>query len=176
MNESDMLLATDWPRYAVDGWVVTEKLDGCRAYWDGAHLWTRGGLVIKTPPRIANKLPACHLDCEVWAGVQNLQTARIAVQYGKWTDAVKLVVHDAPQVEAGYERRLIAARRAVRRIPGVEVVSDAVLVDSHRELLDMMRDVVARRGEGLVVRHPVTHYAPGRSRAVLKVFPYMLGL
>ena len=26
------------------GWLMSEKLDGVRCYWDGMKLWSRGGL------------------------------------------------------------------------------------------------------------------------------------
>ena len=28
---------------SVAGWLASEKLNGCRAYWDGRQFWTRGG-------------------------------------------------------------------------------------------------------------------------------------
>jgi DNA ligase 1 len=31
------------------GWLVSEKLDGVRAYWDGSSLWFRSGLPVAAP-------------------------------------------------------------------------------------------------------------------------------
>ena len=65
MNESQMTLGTDYtPDVNPVGWLVSEKLNGCRAYWDGSQFWTRGGNVIAAPDWFIDGLPAVHLDGE----------------------------------------------------------------------------------------------------------------
>jgi DNA ligase-1 len=34
---------------SLDGWLLSEKLDGVRAYWDGQQLWTKNGNPIYAP-------------------------------------------------------------------------------------------------------------------------------
>lgn len=49
MNENDMQHGVDWNGQDVSGWIATEKYNGCRAYWDGGNLWSRGGLKVNIP-------------------------------------------------------------------------------------------------------------------------------
>jgi len=41
IDETKMTLAVDWHGHTlIDGWLASEKLNGCRAYWDGSGFWT----------------------------------------------------------------------------------------------------------------------------------------
>ena len=44
-----MMHGRDWHGEDLAGWYLSEKLHGCRAYWDGAVLWSRGDLAIGIP-------------------------------------------------------------------------------------------------------------------------------
>ncbi|NQW99944.1 DNA ligase, partial [bacterium] len=50
------------------GWLMSEKLDGVRALWNGRELMTRNGNVILAPGWCTSALPAVSLDGELWAG------------------------------------------------------------------------------------------------------------
>ena len=69
MNELQMTIGSDY-HAGVDptGWPVSEKLNGCRAYFDGSQFWTRGGNVIAAPDWFTAGLPGVPLDGEIWAG------------------------------------------------------------------------------------------------------------
>ena len=63
------ILAQDW-RAGRDptGWLVSEKLDGVRALWDGRRMFFRSGRVLALPASIRGQLPAEPLDGELWLG------------------------------------------------------------------------------------------------------------
>ena len=48
------------------GWLMSEKLDGVRCYWDGATMYTRQGNVFHAPQSFKDKLPKMELDGELW--------------------------------------------------------------------------------------------------------------
>ena len=50
----------------VSGWMVSEKLDGIRAYWDGSNLLTRQGKIINAPKYFTQNLPSFALDGELY--------------------------------------------------------------------------------------------------------------
>jgi len=56
------------PDIDLAAYLVSEKLDGVRAYWDGRRLITRGGLVINAPAWFTAAFPAVALDGELWMG------------------------------------------------------------------------------------------------------------
>ena len=64
-----LLLARDAPA-DIDpaGWLVSEKLDGVRARWDGARLVLRSGLPVAAPAWFTRRLPPVALDGELWLG------------------------------------------------------------------------------------------------------------
>ena len=42
-NERDLMLLSTYENQDVQGWVMSEKLDGVRGYWDGKTLLSRQG-------------------------------------------------------------------------------------------------------------------------------------
>ena len=51
---------------AVSGWMMSEKLDGIRGYWNGRALLTRKGKKIHAPTWFVEGLPPFSLDGELW--------------------------------------------------------------------------------------------------------------
>jgi DNA ligase-1 len=50
------------------GWLMSEKLDGVRCYWNGTTMYTRNGNKIFAPKEWIDKLPKVALDGELWSG------------------------------------------------------------------------------------------------------------
>ncbi len=163
--DKTMMHGRDYAGQDVSGWWVSEKFDGCRAYWDGVRLWSRGGHVINAPAWLTEGLPALHLDCELWAGYGDREAARLACQYGRFTPACRLWIFDCPQATTGDW----AAR--IKTAPSTRYASP-VAFSVCRGRLDLARRlqaVLARRGEGLVLRKPGCAYTIGRVNTMLKV-------
>lgn len=55
------------------GWLMSEKLDGVRCYWDGANMFTRNGNRIFAPKEWIAKLPTVPIDGELWSGRDSFQ-------------------------------------------------------------------------------------------------------
>ena len=56
------------------GWLISEKLDGVRAYWDGRTLWSRYGNPLKPPRWVLSKLPIdIALDGELFTKVDDFE-------------------------------------------------------------------------------------------------------
>ena len=122
MNEKQFTLATDY-HLAIDpaGWLVSEKMEDVRAYWDGSQFWTRGGNVIMAPDWLTAGLPAKHLDGGIWAGRGRFEEARQAVQLGRWTRRCRFVAFDAPQARGPWQRRMASAARLWRDVVPFEL-------------------------------------------------------
>ena len=50
-----------------DGWLMSEKLDGVRAYWDGKKLLSRSGKEFATPTWFTKDFPPFAIDGELWS-------------------------------------------------------------------------------------------------------------
>lgn len=69
-----VLLAETWEEHVdPNGWWISEKLDGMRAYWDGKQLLSRLGNVIHAPDYFVANLPGDPLDGELFLGRKSFQ-------------------------------------------------------------------------------------------------------
>lgn len=166
MNENDMQHGTDWNGSNLTGWYLTEKFDGCRAYWDGRTLWSRGGLVINMPPDMRAALPSHALDCELYDGIDGRSRCAVAARWGRFTASMRLVVFDAPDMNGDQLQRLAACA-----VVGSERVSVAPLwvATSTRNAVARTREIQARGGEGLMCSEPGRPYVRARVRHLLKL-------
>lgn len=57
-SSTGLLLAKEYQNQDITGWVMSEKLDGVRAYWDGKKLVSRQGYAFTPPAGIHRPLPA----------------------------------------------------------------------------------------------------------------------
>ena len=167
MDDADMMHGGDWHGEDLAGWLVGEKLHGCRVFWDGSRLWTRGGCEVRIPHGWAEALPGARLDGELWAGYGGFKTAMLATNYGRFTPAVRLMVFDVDG-PGGFAERQDAARRLVDGLDFAEIVTH-VPCPSTAAAIERMRDVQAAGGEGLIARYPGNRYRPGRTREILKL-------
>lgn len=173
-----MMHGENWRGQHLTGWIATEKFRGCRAYWDGSRLWSRGGDIIDAPAWFTKGLPTgTQLDCEVWCGydAKAESRAKLAVRYGKFESDTKLVVFDCPTENRDpYRTRLRTAAALVtcplgRYANPAHVVVVPVEIKDLRHALFLMAFIHSKGGEGLVCYEPAAPYAPGRTCNVLKV-------
>jgi DNA ligase-1 len=149
------------------GWLLTEKYDGCRLYWDGAKAWTRSGREIALPAGWT--MPAVALDCELWAGRGGYQATRNAINHGDWSDpSLQLVAFDVPGLPASadWHRALLAIMSpAYPKLTAPRMwfaTSNAAVIERRQEIQSL-------GGEGLMARNPALTYSPGRTKLLLKV-------
>jgi len=158
------------------GWLVSEKLDGVRALWDGRRLVFRSGLPIVAPQWFVSRLPAQPLDGELWLGRGRFEegagTVRHAVALDAPWRALRYMVFDLPGAEGAFAQR--AARLAelcrAQRFDALQAVAQRTLVD-RAALARWFDEVVRGGGEGLVLHRADALWRPGRSEAVLKLKP-----
>lgn len=166
MNESRMTLGKDWSGQDVSGWMASEKFDGCRAYWDGAQMWTRSGALVEVPEWFRAHLPlGLEVDGEIWAGYGRFTEAVNAVRHGRFTPDIRFIAHDMPSALGAWEQRM-------RSVPvgGVLHRVKFQTVEGEAHLLHLYESVRARTGEGIVLRAPSdTGYIRGKTSLFLKL-------
>ena len=63
----DLMLLHTYNNQAIEGWVMSEKLDGVRGYWDGKQLLTRQGQRLSPPAYFIKDFPPFAIDGELFS-------------------------------------------------------------------------------------------------------------
>lgn len=173
-NKPELFLLKQYDnKQDVSGWLMSEKLDGVRAYWDGNQLLTRQGNPIHAPNWFIKDLPDFELDGELWIGRSKFaETLSIVGQHHpdkRWS-SVGYYIFEVPNQPGGLLPRLqvlgnyLSSKSLshLKIIPQVKIASDLML---QKEL----NRVVRLGGEGLVVRKENIEYQTGRLPSALKL-------
>lgn len=160
-----------------DGMLLSEKLDGVRAIWDGSSLRTRTGQTIACPDWFTAGLGRQMLDGELWIGreagdfdLMSGMARSSAADPDAWRN-VRYAVFDLYMGKGSYRARY---RRLSRTLPP-ESEGGFVYCHKHRgvtdfksatELLERVKDM---GGEGIVIRDPDEAYTPGRGMGMFRM-------
>mmetsp|Transcript_29106 Transcript_29106/g.38676 ORF Transcript_29106/g.38676 Transcript_29106/m.38676 type:complete len:748 (-) Transcript_29106:401-2644(-) len=163
------------------GWLMSEKLDGMRAWWDGhkRRLWSRQGKPIHAPAWWLESLPSgITLDGELWLGRGKFQECMSIVrrQDGPQTwNQVTFVVFDAPESATGYEERYSKAKEALEEADASTSqqqyawLHPYAICNGKEHVKSKLDEIEEQGGEGLMLRKPGSEYKGGRSNDLLKV-------
>ena len=145
----------------ITDYMWSEKYDGVRVHWDGHTLATRTGRIINAPESFLVGLPAIQLDGELWAGYKSRQRVISAMESGdtsgEWNN-IKLMAFDIPDDRYFYDMRYESLMASI----GIEYASCELVehfpVESAHQMESVLGTVVAKGGEGIVLRHPSGKY------------------
>ena len=156
------------------GWLMSEKLDGVRCYWNGARLYSRNGNAFQPPKWFIDELPKdIALDGELWTKRDDFQNAVGIVKKmdgkGDWSQ-IKYMVYDAPLINKSFKQRIKIAEEALAKNNSKYVVLHKQEVCKDQAHLDKAMDMVIQaKGEGMMIKDPNSKYEQRRSKALLKV-------
>ena len=169
-----LLLAHSWENdLELTGWWMSEKLDGVRAYWDGARFISRLGNEFLAPDWFIAGMPKIPLDGELWIERKSFQKTVSIVRRQDKSDhwkQIQYLVFDAPACSDQFEERLkfLAATLKSAQLKHVQP-HDHQLCRGVDHLQAELQRVEALGGEGLMLRQPGSMYEVGRSSTLLKV-------
>ncbi|MBK5930717.1 DNA ligase [Halochromatium salexigens] len=161
-------------------YLVSEKFDGVRAFWDGRRLITRGGLIINAPAWFTAGFPNQPLDGELWMGRGTFAdlsgTVRTLEPEVEAWQQVRYVLFDLPAAEGGFEARFTALEQLLEQAPSTRLrLAHQHPIADHEALQARLERIVAAGGEGLMLHRRDAPYQGGRSATLLKVKPYLEG-
>lgn len=172
-----LMLAGVWPvGRDPSGFLVSEKLDGVRAFWDGQHLRFRSGLLVAAPDWFIAALPKVPLDGELWLGRGQFDrlsgVVRKAVPVDAEWRALRYMVFDLPGAPGPFSQRVQGIQALVQAAGQTWLQALAQWpVANAAELAAQLKKRVADGGEGLVLHRADALWAPGRSDVLLKFKP-----
>jgi DNA ligase-1 len=163
-------LAKSYDGQDVSGWLMSEKLDGVRAIWNGEDFISRNGNVFDVPESFKAAMPSVALDGELWMGRGKLQETVSVIRSGKqdprW-EQIKFHVFDAPMFDATFQERIkYCAELLESNLFAVAVPHSRC--GSQIDLHLLCRQIVSDGAEGLMVRDPNSQYIQGRTNKLLK--------
>ncbi|WP_300452000.1 DNA ligase [Accumulibacter sp.] len=169
-----LLAATEEGQSDVKRYLVSEKLDGVRAFWDGQRLLTRNAHPIPAPDWFIANFPKQALDGELWIGRREFErlsglVRRQTVDDAAWRD-VRYMVFELPQAPGSFRQRVQSLQELVNRsgVPWLQVVEQFEIA-SRQALERKLDEVLHSGGEGLMLHRADAAYVTGRSDVLLKV-------
>jgi len=168
-QKPNLLLLKTYKDQNITGWVMSEKLDGVRAYWDGKNLISRGGNIIYAPKWFTKDYPPFEIDGELWTkrgDFENIVSiVRDKIPSNAWRE-VKHYIFEVPHAKGGLFERLSKVKayesNFIKIIPQIRVKSKA-------HLKEFLTEIENKGGEGVVVRDPNAPYIDRRTSKALKV-------
>jgi DNA ligase-1 len=187
LNISPPSLASDAPpillaevyrgQVDVSRYLVSEKLDGVRALWNGKTLNFRSGKAINAPRWFIDALPIQALDGELWLGRGKFDQlsgiVRREVPDDKEWQQVRYMIFELPGASGSFSQRSDAIGEIVRqaRTPWLQKIDQFSVVDRN-SLQKRLDQVVKAGGEGLMLHRADAPYETGRSDTLLKMKPW----
>lgn len=171
-----LLLKGYKPGQKIVGWLMSEKLDGVRGVWDGHVLRFRSGRVIHAPKWFLQQLPPFAIDGELWTRRNDFSNVSSIVRQKepdhRWHQ-MTYHIFEVPNQKGGLKERLSVLERYLQKHPSKVVrVIPQVRIASMPQFKARLHQVLAKQGEGLVVRRGDVPYEVGRSKDALKVKPF----
>ncbi|WP_369177294.1 DNA ligase [Candidatus Thiodubiliella endoseptemdiera] len=170
------LLKTYNEKLDVVGWVMSEKLDGIRGFWDGEKLISRGGVILNPPKSWTANFPNFAIDGELWTKRADFEGVSSIVRRKKpdsrW-QKVSFNIFEVPNQKGGILQRLKVLQDYLQQHPSKTIrIIQQIPVKSKQQLNDFLNEIISKKGEGIVVRNPKTLYQTGRLSSALKIKKY----
>jgi DNA ligase-1 len=170
-----LMLARNW-QAGLDSraYLVSEKLDGVRAYWDGEVLHFKSGRVITAPPWFTAALPKTALDGELWMGRHRFDRLSGIVRRSVPVDAewreVQYMIFDLPGAGGTFAERStrLVALLENSAVDWLRPVAQFRVADGPA-LQAQLKSTVASGGEGLMLHRAQANWQPGRSADLRKL-------
>lgn len=171
------LLKTYKDDFNTTGWVMSEKYDGVRAFWDGQKLISRSGKLFTPPPSFTKDFPSFALDGEIWSKRGDFENIVSIVNTknskDRW-DALKFMVFELPAQDGNLFERLEVLQRYLTRHTATKIR----LIRQHKILkkedVKVYFDARIKDGaEGIVIRNPFVEYYSGRTKYAFKYKPFI---
>ncbi|RDU72318.1 DNA ligase [Helicobacter aurati] len=176
-------------------YLISEKLDGIRAIWDGKVMKTRNGKIIPAPTCWIKSFPPFPLDGELWTKRNDFENISSIVRQQKPTckswDRITYYVFDViPPYNFNKQLCQTPTTKTTKNLPSecsllgrltkiqnyldshphphITVLQQEV-VKSKKALYEKLRVVTNLQGEGLIIRKNYNPYQGGRNNENLKL-------
>lgn len=158
-------------------YLVSEKLDGVRVYWNGKELISKQGNIIRAPKWFTDDFPKECFEGELWIDRGKFELVSGIVRQEIPNDEdwrqVKLMLFDMPKNPKIFESRLADMKILVANLnlKNLKLIEQFEIA-SHDELIKKLNEVIKIGGEGLMLHKKDSFYKTGRNNDLLKLKTY----
>ncbi|TCP94978.1 DNA ligase-1 [Cricetibacter osteomyelitidis] len=166
-----LMLLDTYENQEIQGWTMSEKLDGIRGYWNGKQLLSRQGNPFSVPHYFTEHFPPFAIDGELFSQRNQFEQISTIVRSteDKGWDRLKLYVFDVPHAAGNLFERLAVLEQYLKQHPNPYIqIIQQIPVQEKSELTAYLQHVESLGGEGVVVRNPNVPYETKRSSQILK--------
>ena len=168
-SKPNLLLLNTYKDQNTTNWVMSEKLDGIRAYWDGKQLLTRNGKIIHAPKWFIKDYPKFEIDGELWTkrgDFENISSiVRDKIPSKDWS-LIKHYIFEVPNAKGGLFERLEKVRPYENQY--IKILPQ-IIIQNKEHQKNYFNQIEEKKGEGIVVRDPNSLYINKRTSKALKV-------
>ena len=168
-SKPNLLLLKTYKDQNINAWVMSEKLDGIRAYWDGKNLISRGGKIIHAPKWFTKDYPPFEIDGELWTKREDFENISSIVRDKIPTKQWKQITHnifEVPNAKGGLLDRLNLVKPYESKY--IKIISQ-IFIKNKKHLKHYHKELIKLGAEGIVVRDPNVPYIAKRTSKALKV-------
>lgn len=154
-------------------WLMSEKLDGIRAYWNGKELISKNGNKIHAPTWFTKDLPSFELDGELWtkrADFENIQNIVLDKMPSSSWNQISYNIFEIPNTKGDFYKRLEKLKNWKKKhyIKHLRIIKQ-IEVKSEKNMNKYLNKLLKINAEGIILKNPKLKYFSGRSNNILKV-------
>lgn len=160
-------------KHLIKGWMMSEKLDGIRAYWDGKQLLTKNGNIIHAPTWFTKDFPRFKLDGELWTkrnDFENIQSIVLDKKPSKQWNQITYNIFEVPKEKGSFLKRLkkIKEWQEINNNKYIKII-EQIRCKNKYHLEEYLEKKVYLKAEGVMIKNPSLEYFSGRTSNILKV-------
>jgi len=163
----------DNKRHNIDGWMMSEKLDGIRAYWNKKELLSKNGNKIHAPSWFIKSLPNFELDGELWTkrdDFENIQNIILDKNPSEKWKEITYNIFEVPNEKGNFQERLKKLKLWLDNNPTTFLkIIPQTICKNKEHLNEYLEKLILLKAEGVIVKNPKLPYFEGRSSNILKV-------
>lgn len=163
----------DKEKHHIDNWLMSEKLDGIRAYWDGKEFHSKNGNKIYAPNWFTKDFPNFQLDGELWTkrdDFENIQNIVLDSKPSPKWEEITYNIFEVPNAKGNFEERLKKLEHWLEKNPNNFIKIIPQIKCKNQEHLEIyLKELLDKKAEGIILKNPNKDYFQGRSDDILKV-------
>ena len=163
----------DKEKHKINNWLMSEKLDGIRAYWDGKEFRSKNGNKIYAPNWFTKDFPNFQLDGELWTkrdDFENIQNIVLDTNPSQKWEEITYNIFEVPNAKGNFEERLKKLEQWLENNPNKNIKIIPQIKCKNQEHLEIyLKELLDKKAEGIILKNPNKDYFQGRSDDILKV-------